>query len=152
VLSLYESWIALPKWEANNHVVMDRAIVLSMVTAFFVLMFLVATKRTGWIGRRNWMVLGALTYPLYLVHQAIGYVIFNHLYPAVDAHLLLWGTVAVMIAVAWVINVHVEQRFAGPFKRRLTRWWDIGRTSATPVATARVTPVPKSDNQADTTV
>jgi peptidoglycan/LPS O-acetylase OafA/YrhL len=142
VLSLYESWIALPKWEANNHVVMDRGIVLSLVTACFVLMLLVATRKTGWIGRRNWVVLGALTYPLYLVHQSIGYVIFNHLYPAVDAHLLLWGTVAVMIAVAWVINVHVEQRFAGPFKRRLTHWWDATRALATP----------GSKNQADTTV
>jgi peptidoglycan/LPS O-acetylase OafA/YrhL len=152
VLALYESWIALPKWEASNHVVMDRGIVLSLVTAFFVLMFLVATKKTGWIGRRNWMVLGALTYPLYLVHQSIGYVIFNHLYPAVDAHLLLWGTVAVMIAAAWVINVHVEQRFAGPFKRCLTRWWDAARATGAPVATAGDPLAPKSDKQADTTV
>ena len=152
VLSLYESWIALPKWEANNHVVMDRGIVLSLVTVCFVLMFLVATRRTGWIGRRNWMVLGALTYPLYLVHQSIGYVIFNHLYPAVDAHLLLWGTVAVMIAVAWVVNVHVEQRFAGPFKRRLTHWWDAAHPTVAPVATARKPSAPESDNRADTTI
>ena len=152
VLSLYESWIALPKFEANNDVVMDRGIVLSLVTAFFVLMFLVATKRTGWIGRRNWIVLGALTYPLYLVHQSIGYVIFNHLYPAVDAHLLLWGTVAVMIAVARVVNVHVEQPFAGPLKRRLTHWWDAAHASVAPVATAKKPLAPKSENQADTTV
>jgi len=152
VLALYERWIALPKWEANNHVVMDRGIVLSLVTAFFVLMFLVATKRTGWIGRRNWMVLGALTYPLYLVHQSIGYVIFNHLYPAVDAHLLLWGTVAVMIAVAWVVNVHVEQRVAGPFKRRLTHWWDATHASTAPVPTAKEPSAQEPENRADTTV
>lgn len=152
ILSLYESWIALPKFEANNQIAMDRGVVLSLVTAFFVLMFCVAMKKTGGIGRRSWIVLGALTYPLYLVHQSIGYVIFNHLYPAVDAHLLLWGTVATMIAIAWVINVYVEQRGAGPFKRRLTRWWDAAHAFVAPVATTGDPLAPESKSQADSAV
>lgn len=151
VLSLYESWIDVAKLEVNNHTAMDRGIVLSIVTACFVLMFLVATRRTGWFGRRNWMVLGALTYPLYLVHQAIGYVVFNHLYPAVDPHLLLWGTAAMMIAIARVINVCVEQRVAGPFKARLNRWWDGAHALFAPVAAARDPLAPESDNRHDTT-
>jgi peptidoglycan/LPS O-acetylase OafA/YrhL len=151
VLALYESWIGVAKLEANNHTAMDRGIVLSIVTACFILMFLVATKKTGWVGRRNWILLGALTYPLYLVHQAVGYVVFNHLYPAVDRHLLLWGTAAMMIAVARVINVRVEQRVAGPFKGRLNRWWDGADAFFAPVAAARDPLASESDNRPDTT-
>jgi len=131
-LSLYEACIALPKFEAATHTVMDRGIVCALITGCFVVMCLVATKKTFWVGRRNWMLLGALTYPLYLVHQAIGYVIFNHFYPGLNPHLLLWGTVALMIAIAYLVNVHVEQRFAGAFKRQLNDGWASLRTFIVP--------------------
>ena len=133
-LSLYETWIHVPKLEAASHTVIDRGIVLTLITAFFVAMFLVAVKKTGWIGRRNWMMYGALTYPLYLVHEAIGFVIFNHLYPGVNPHVLLWGTVVVMITVAHAINVHIENPVAHVLKAQLNRWWDRAGALHIPVA------------------
>lgn len=75
-----------------------------VVSLYFVLMLLISSGRTGWFGRRDWMALGALTYPLYLLHQEIGYLIFNALTPMVNAHLLLWGTVAMMLATAWAVT------------------------------------------------
>ncbi|KQV38813.1 acyltransferase [Massilia sp. Root335] len=132
-LALYESAIRVPKFEAASHTTMDLGVVLFLVSAFFVVMLVVALKKSGWFGRRNWMVVGALTYPLYLVHQAIGYVVFNHFYPGLNPHGLLWGTVVVMIAVAYAINVRVEQPVAGAFKHRLNRWWDAGRAVFVPV-------------------
>jgi peptidoglycan/LPS O-acetylase OafA/YrhL len=134
LLALYESWIGVPKLEAASHTTMDRGLVLFLITVSFVLMLVVALKKSGWFGRRNWMVVGALTYPLYLVHQAIGYVVFNHFYPGSNPHALLWGTVAAMIGVAYVINVHVEQPVAGAFKQRLNRWWDATWSSFASIA------------------
>jgi peptidoglycan/LPS O-acetylase OafA/YrhL len=133
-LSLYESWIGLPKFEASTHTIMDRGIVLSLVTVFFVVMFLVAVKKTGWIGRQNWVKLGALTYPLYLIHQSIGYVVFNQLYPAWNPHLLLWGTLATMIVVAYLINVYVERPAANALKQLLNRWWNASHAFFTRTA------------------
>lgn len=132
-LALYETWIRLPRFEAATHTTMDRGIVLSLITAFFVVLFLVAVRKTGWIGRRNWMVYGALTYPLYLVHEAIGFVIFNGFYPGVNPHLLLWGTVAGMIAVAYAVSMHVEEPVAHALRRQLNRWWNAARTLDIPV-------------------
>lgn len=137
-LSLYEACIALPKFEAATHTMMDRGIVIALITACFVVMYLVAMKKTSWVGRRNWMLLGALTYPLYLVHQAIGYVIFNHFYPGSNPHLLVWGTVALMIAIAYLINVHVERRYSGAFKRQLNDGWASLRTFIVPAARPKV--------------
>jgi peptidoglycan/LPS O-acetylase OafA/YrhL len=133
-LSLYEAWISLPRFEATVGTPMNRYIVLSLITLFFLVMSMVAQKRTTWVGRQNWMLLGALTYPLYLVHQSIGYLIFNHFYPGSNPHLLLWGTVSLMIAIAYLINVHVERRFSGVFKQLLNRWWDAARAFFIPVA------------------
>lgn len=122
-LSLYEVWISLPKFEAATGAIMNRSIVLAVITACFLMMVLVASRKTSWIGRRNWLLLGSLTYPLYLLHQAIGYVIFRRFYPIVNPHLLLWGTVAIMIVVAYLINVYIEQRYSTPFKQQLNNKW-----------------------------
>jgi len=136
-LSLYEVWISLPKFEIATGATMNRSVVLAVITACFLLMVLVALRKTSWVGRRNWLLLGSLTYPLYLIHQAIGYVIFNHFYPTVNPHLLLWGTVAIMIAVAYLINVYVEQRYSTPFKQQLNNKWNSLYSFVIPAARPR---------------
>lgn len=133
-LSLYEVVIALPKFEAVTGTVMNRGVVLALITACFIVMLLISLRKTSWIGRRNWMLLGSLTYPLYLIHQAIGYLIFKRFYPAVNEHLLLWGTIAIMIGVAYLINVYVEQRFATPFKQLLNNRWNALSSFIAPAA------------------
>lgn len=87
----------------------DRSVVAGLISLFFGAMALVASRRTGFIGRRRWTVVGALTYPLYLIHQNIGYMVFNSAFPAVNPHLLLWGTIALMLGAAYVVHVRVER-------------------------------------------
>ena len=62
-----------------------------------------------------------ITYPLYLIHQNIGYMLFNALYPAVSPHALLWGTVVLVGVGARLLNTQVEGRAAKPLKRALAR-------------------------------
>jgi peptidoglycan/LPS O-acetylase OafA/YrhL len=98
----------------------DPSIIGSVIIVFFMTFLLIATNKTAAIGRLNWTTLGALTYPLYLLHQMIGFIIFNMAYPAVNAHLLLWGTVALMIAASYVIHEKIETPMARLMKRSLS--------------------------------
>jgi peptidoglycan/LPS O-acetylase OafA/YrhL len=95
--------------------------VATIVTVFFALMLLVALRRTGAVGRRNWMAVGALTYPLYLLHQYIGYMLFNQGYPHLNRHVLFWGTFALMLIGAFAVNRLIEQRYSATFKKFLER-------------------------------
>lgn len=99
--------------------VFDGRIVAATVSTFFAVMFLVAIRRTGRLGRMRWLTLGALTYPLYLLHQKLGYMLFNLAYPALDPHLVFWGTVLLMLALAYGVHVFVERRHAPGFRRFL---------------------------------
>lgn len=81
----------------------------TLIIAAFITMHLIATKRTGVLGRVNWAFVGALTYPLYLLHQTIGFIIFNTLYPTLSNHTLLWTTLALMLVSAWLIHRFIEQ-------------------------------------------
>lgn len=118
-LALYHVWRSLP--EAERLFPSEYGIVgMSLVTIFFILMFLVSLERTGWIGNKNWMFVGALTYPLYLLHQVLGYIIFNMAYPTVNPHVLLYGTVGLMLGVAALIHFFIEEKYSRHFKKFLT--------------------------------
>ncbi|WP_414154086.1 acyltransferase family protein [Pseudomonas sp. BNK-43-a] len=87
------------------------------IIVFYAAMQLVAQRKTGWVGTHNWAPVGALTYPLYLLHQTVGFIIFNTFYPAWNNHLLLWATVAGMLIASWVIQRFLEK----PISRQLKK-------------------------------
>ncbi|MBC8998596.1 acyltransferase [Pseudomonas sp. N40(2020)] len=98
----------------------DPLIICGVIFLFFMTFLLIVTNKTAAIGRLNWTALGALTYPLYLLHQMIGFMIFNIAYPAVNPHLLLWGTLILMIGASWLIHKKVETPIARFMKRFLS--------------------------------
>lgn len=126
LLALYQATLAIAEFEQHYRTPLDPLVAAGIVTLFFAVMALVALRRTGGLGRRRWLTLGALTYPLYLLHQNIGYMIFNAGYPAVDPHLLLWGTVALMLLASYGVHVLVERRLAARFKGLLNAALDLG--------------------------
>jgi len=121
-LAVYQSLRALPEFEDYYEVAANAWVVAAIVTVFFVVMLLVALRRSGALGRRRWLLAGALTYPLYLLHQRIGYMIFNAFYPRTNAHLLLWGCVVAMLIAAFAVHVFMEK----PFARLLRKAIDTG--------------------------
>lgn len=98
----------------------NNLIICSMIILFFIIFLMIATNKTSAIGALNWTALGALTYPLYLLHQMIGFMIFNIVYPALNPHILLWGTVALMIGGSYLIHKTIEVPIARSMKKFLS--------------------------------
>ena len=119
-LSIDQAVMTLPSLERYYHTVMNVYVVGGIVTSFFGMMYLVAVRHTGVLGRMKWLTLGAITYPLYLLHQYIAYMVFNIAYPSINAHILLWGTLAVMIGIAFGVHIVVEKPVAPRLKTTLT--------------------------------
>ena len=55
------------------------------------------------------LAIGGLTYPLYLIHQMVGYAIFNRLHGVLPAPILLAAVAALMLAAAWMIYRFAER-------------------------------------------
>ena len=117
-LSEYETLSMLPSIEQHYQTEFNRITIIGIVSSFFLVLFLIAQRWTGFFANQGWLVLGALTYPLYLIHQNIGYIIFDKFYPSINAHLLFWGTLGLMLLLAYGIYVLFEKRLA----RYLRRW------------------------------
>ncbi|RRR86967.1 acyltransferase [Streptomyces sp. RP5T] len=75
-----------------------------------------ATDRVRW----KWLVTaGALTYPLYLMHYAVGTTLINRLRDTMDARLLVVSVIAGFLLLSWLVHRFVERPVARLLKRGL---------------------------------
>lgn len=87
-------------------------VVLLLVTAFFSVFWLIINRRIN-VGQAKWLGwAGAMTYPVYLLHHNIGYVVFQRLGGRVDKYLLLGGLLVLLLVSALLLHLFVERRFS----------------------------------------
>ncbi|MEU9992597.1 acyltransferase [Streptomyces sp. NPDC048045] len=89
--------------------------VVVILAAFFGVMTLVATTNLSWISWRWLTGAGALTYPVYLLHQDIGREVFSLWLPRPPSGVLVVLVAAAMLTLAWLVHRYVER----PLGRRL---------------------------------
>jgi peptidoglycan/LPS O-acetylase OafA/YrhL len=116
--------------EGHFKVALSGYALAAIVTGFFACMLLISLRRTGTFAERRWVLLGALTYPLYLLHQYIGFMVFNVAHPVLNVHLVFWGTIVLALAMAYAVHVLVEKPLSGPFRQALNGWFDAPRRLA----------------------
>ncbi|MEV6689753.1 acyltransferase [Streptomyces sp. NPDC051130] len=126
------SWLLMQRWLDDivhwNTVKGDRlswGACLAVMSACYLVMAAVALR---WLDRIDWRWLpvgGAMSYPLYLLHQQIGITLLRRWHRDVEPWTLLLSAVAVILAAAWLIQRYVERPSA-----RLLRHWLESRPAA----------------------
>ena len=135
-LAVFQSIKGLKDFETHYNTSMNGYVVAGIVSTFFAVMTLVSLRRTGVVGRRRWLLAGVLTYPLYLLHHNIGFMVFNLAYPKVNAHLLFWGAIIVALISAYMVHICVERPFSSLMKAALEKLAD-GMERPTPRSSRR---------------
>lgn len=118
LIATYKSLAEMARFDVHFHTHMNRYQVMALITLFFLAMALIALRRTGVLARKRWLMAGAMTYPLYLLHQYLGFIVFNAAYPKVNAHVLFWGMLATVLCAALAVNVWLER----PISVRMKAW------------------------------
>ncbi|WP_328468638.1 acyltransferase [Actinoplanes sp. NBC_00393] len=124
---------------------------VALITLFYLLMAGVAL---GWFKRINWRWLttaGLLTYPLYLLHEKIGWVLIYQLKDMRPRWLVLGIVVAIMLIASYLLHKVVEKPLARILKAKLAPPTpDSDRTEATvpqqPPSSSRPTPAPPQEH------
>ncbi|WP_155371715.1 acyltransferase family protein [Catellatospora vulcania] len=91
----------------------------AIVTVFFMVMAAVALGLFSWVTARWVTTAGALTYPLYLIHQTTGLAVIERAHTYVSPWLLIAALVAGLLVLAWLIHRLVERPVSRWMKRRL---------------------------------
>jgi peptidoglycan/LPS O-acetylase OafA/YrhL len=103
------------------HQSLHSPVIAAVVSVIFLVMTLIALRVTRRLGRPWFAAAGALTYPLYLVHAYIGFVLINLIGRYVNRWVVLVAMVTVMCCAAYAIHRLVEVRLAPRLRRLLTR-------------------------------
>ena len=82
--------------------------VFAIISMFYLFFTLIIAGKTAYFNRSFFTVIGALTYPLYLIHNAIGYLIFNNLGQSINKYLLLSLVTVFMIVVSFILYKYFE--------------------------------------------
>jgi peptidoglycan/LPS O-acetylase OafA/YrhL len=111
--------IAVQHTDSTHHALRNRPGSIIM-TGMFAIMIAVALGWLNWVRGRWLTIAGALTYPVYLLHDFIGWLVIGRLHDRVPKWPLLIGLVAGMLVAAWLVHRLVERPLAGRLKPALT--------------------------------
>ncbi|MEO3801126.1 acyltransferase [Nonomuraea sp. B1E8] len=98
----------------------SHAVIIAVVVLLFLVMTLIALRATRGLGRPWLVTAGALTYPLYLLHAHVGFVIFTRVGDSVNKYVLLCGLIVVMLGAAYLVYRFVERPLAPRLKAMLS--------------------------------
>ncbi|MBI2412754.1 MAG: acyltransferase [Deltaproteobacteria bacterium] len=120
----------IPSIEQHYGAVFSEPAIIAVVTSFFLIFTAIALRKSSWAGAKGLVKLGALTYPLYLIHENIGFMAFNALAPYLNKYIILASAIAVMWLAAYLTNRYVEERLGGRLKRAVVSVLSVGRRTA----------------------
>src|SRR5580658_353052 len=89
----------------------------SITATFFMLFALLALRKLEGVARPWFFAVGAMTYPLYLIHQYMGYALINKLADGSLPYLWLLLIVVLMLALSWSLNRFLEVPAARALKK-----------------------------------
>lgn len=95
----------------------------AFVLGFGLLLHLATTGWLPFLNAKPLVFLGAISYPLYLIHQNIGLVLLNALGSfATSAWLRLGITIIAMVVLAWLISIFIERPSMRWVREKLKRF------------------------------
>ena len=84
-------------------------VVTTFIISFFYLLFiLVISKSIKQINSPTFAIIGALTYPLYLIHNVLGEIVFSNFSGIMNKYLLLAIVIALMLLISTIISRYFE--------------------------------------------
>ena len=120
ILSLRSMQVSQVEISAGFHEEFSLSVLLTIVTLFYIIFWLII-KRIINLNRWHQLAwLGALTYPLYLVHHSIGYTILKLFGNRINKYLLLTGLIFGALLLAYGIYTIIEKRYAKLFAVKFT--------------------------------
>jgi peptidoglycan/LPS O-acetylase OafA/YrhL len=107
--------------EAVKSVTYSPVAIGAVVTLFFAALLSFLVPRVAALELPGSKLAGGLTYPLYLVHAHIGYMVISTFATTSNTWLVYAATVALVVTIAWLLHEFVEKRPGARWNRLFDR-------------------------------
>lgn len=121
-IALFNALSRVEQLELHYKTTFSPVFISGFIMLFYIIMLLVSCGKLQTINSPQFLKFGLLTYPLYLIHQKIGYIIFNNLGNESNKYLILFSTIISMLLVSYIISVLFEPRVSNYVKTKLKRF------------------------------
>lgn len=125
LLTYYNLALRIEEFETFYKVYHSIPIIFTTVTIFFIIMLLVSLRKLRYLNSSKFLKIGLLTYPLYLLHQINGFVIFNALNGIVNKYVLLTSVTILMLFISYFIVDKIEPLLSTFLRKKLMTFFDI---------------------------
>ncbi len=89
-----------------------------LVIVFFIIFYIISLRNIKITrNQKLYITMGALTYPLYLIHEVLGTVIIYHLINYLNKTIVLVLTVLLIIGITYLFNVFIEMPIMSYLKK-----------------------------------
>ncbi len=134
--AVFQAIHKLERLGAHPHGTYDPKIVAALCIASLAVVFLASRIRRVPLPAKFVLAAGGITYPLYLLHMQLGYVIFTATAPHHHGIIVVAAIVTATVFLAWVVWRFLEQRTHRLVKMNLTEFadrlgWLSSKTSLT---------------------
>lgn len=110
-------------WQADGFMdhpnVVDKSISVAIVWLFYCFMYFLSIGKLKLKGRNIFITLGALTYPLYLIHNMAGKALIDKYSNIIPEEIMIIMVTIIMILASWIIHVVIEKPMSTPLKNYL---------------------------------
>lgn len=121
LISIAYLYAKLPYLEEVHKTEYSFIVVFSLITLANLTLLGIALNKLAFLNKKYMLVFGALTYPLYLIHQNIGFIMTNYIHVYLNQYLTVLLVVVFMLLATHVIHRYLETPLARLLKKALTR-------------------------------
>ncbi|MDO6444977.1 acyltransferase [Colwellia sp. 1_MG-2023] len=94
----------------------DKFVAVALVWLFFLLFYRLVHGKINLKPRKIYLVMGGMTYPLYLIHGFAGKTIIDYFRYSYSDIFIVCSTIVFMLFASWLIHVFFERKVATPLK------------------------------------
>jgi peptidoglycan/LPS O-acetylase OafA/YrhL len=96
----------------------DGIIAALVVALFFMVFYLLANGKLQIAQNPYWLLMGAISYPLYLIHNRSGKAIYSYIHDFLDDYCALGLVLIIIVSISLCIHLYVERKVFLLFKVR----------------------------------
>jgi peptidoglycan/LPS O-acetylase OafA/YrhL len=112
----------------------SATVIASVLAVSYAIFLLIALRPRSNGGSNPFYVLGLITYPLYLLHQDLGFILLRAAPAGFNRPLILFAIMALVILLSWLVHIGPEKWLASQLKSLLARAQNIAASIKTLVS------------------
>ena len=120
LLAIYNEIAHHSAMNEHYNIVLNHFVVVFIISLFYIILMMISLKKTKFLNKQKFIVLGVLTYPLYLIHQNIGFMLFNLLNEYMNKYVILAAVTTSTMFTAYLIHIYIEKKYSRVFNKILT--------------------------------